>query len=161
MIIDCLNNKIVSCVENIFSSSEITNNKIQIALTKKEFDGDITLILFPLLSIVKKSPIETGSLIGNELIKYDEIESFNIVSGFLNLVLSDDFINSLFSNIYFDNNFGSPIIKKSHSETTLVEFSSPNTNKPLHLGHIRNILLGNSISNILKKNGHNVKSTSD
>ena len=157
MIIDCLNNKIVSCVENIFSSSEITNNKIQIALTKKEFDGDVTLILFPLLSIIKKSPNEIGNLIGNKLIKYEEIESFNIVSGFLNLVISDNYINSLFANIYFDENFGTPINNKICSETTLVEFSSPNTNKPLHLGHIRNILLGNSISNILKKNGHNVK----
>ena len=157
MIIDCLNNKIVSCVENIFSSSEITNNKIQIALTKKEFDGDVTLILFPLLSIIKKSPNEIGNLIGNKLIKYEEIESFNIVSGFLNLVISDSYINNLFANIYFDENFGTPINNKICSETTLVEFSSPNTNKPLHLGHIRNILLGNSISNILKKNGHNVK----
>ena len=157
MIIDSLNNKIVSCVENIFSSSEITNNKIQIALTKKEFDGDVTLILFPLLSIIKKSPNEIGNLIGNKLIKYEEIESFNIVSGFLNLVISDSYINNLFANIYFDENFGTPINNKICSETTLVEFSSPNTNKPLHLGHIRNILLGNSISNILKKNGHNVK----
>ena len=157
MIIESLNNKIFSCVENIFSSSEITNNKIQIALTKKEFDGDVTLILFPLLSIIKKSPNEIGNLIGNKLIKYEEIESFNIVSGFLNLVISDSYINNLFANIYFDENFGTPINNKICSETTLVEFSSPNTNKPLHLGHIRNILLGNSISNILKKNGHNVK----
>ncbi len=157
MIIESLNNKIFSCVENIFSSSEITNNKIQIALTKKEFDGDVTLILFPLLSIIKKSPNEIGNLIGNKLIKYEEIESFNIVSGFLNLIISDSYINNLFANIYFDENFGTPINNKICSETTLVEFSSPNTNKPLHLGHIRNILLGNSISNILKKNGHNVK----
>tara|TARA_Y100001954_G_scaffold236395_1_gene296876 strand:- start:1345 stop:3120 length:1776 start_codon:yes stop_codon:yes gene_type:complete len=157
VIIESLNNKIFSCVENIFSSSEITNNKIQIALTKKEFDGDVTLILFPLLSIIKKSPNEIGNLIGNKLIKYEEIESFNIVSGFLNLIISDSYINNLFANIYFDENFGTPINNKICSETTLVEFSSPNTNKPLHLGHIRNILLGNSISNILKKNGHNVK----
>ena len=157
MIIYNLNNKIISCVENTFSSSEIDINNIQIVLTKKEFDGDVTLILFPLLSIIKKSPNEIGNLIGNKLIKYEEIESFNIVSGFLNLVISDNYINSLFANIYFDKNFGTPVNNKIYSETTLVEFSSPNTNKPLHLGHIRNILLGNSISNILKKNGHNVK----
>ena len=156
MIIYSLNNKIISCVENLFSTHEIPVSKIQIVLTKKEFTGDITLILFPLLSYIKKSPIEIGNLIGEKLLKNDEIESFNIVSGFLNLVLSDNYINNLFSSIYDDINFGIKANDNNFSETTLVEFSSPNTNKPLHLGHIRNILLGNSMSNILKKIGHNV-----
>jgi len=156
LIIYTLNNKIISCVENLFSTHEIPVSKIQIVLTKKEFTGDITLILFPLLSYIKKSPIEIGNLIGEKLLKNDEIESFNIVSGFLNLVLSDNYINNLFSSIYDDINFGIKANDNNFSETTLVEFSSPNTNKPLHLGHIRNILLGNSMSNILKKIGHNV-----
>ena len=157
MIVYSLNNKIISCVENLFSTHNIPVSKIQIVLTKKEFTGDITLILFPLLSYIKKSPIEIGNLIGEKLLKNDEIESFNIVSGFLNLILSDNYINNLFSSIYDDINFGIKANDNNFPETTLVEFSSPNTNKPLHLGHIRNILLGNSMSNILKKIGHNVK----
>ncbi len=157
MIIQNLNKEIINCVENLFSTINVPNNKIQIVSTKREFIGDITLVLFPLSSIVKKPINEIGELIGEKLIKKNEIESFNIVSGFLNLVLSDLYINNLFSTIYNNNDFGCPVLNDFVPQTTLVEFSSPNTNKPLHLGHIRNILLGQSISNILLKIGHKVK----
>tara|TARA_Y100001968_G_scaffold329573_1_gene379224 strand:- start:78 stop:1853 length:1776 start_codon:yes stop_codon:yes gene_type:complete len=157
LIIQNLNKEIINCVENLFSTINVPNNKIQIVSTKREFIGDITLVLFPLSSIVKKPINEIGELIGEKLIKKNEIESFNIVSGFLNLVLSDLYINNLFSTIYNNNDFGCPVLNDFVPQTTLVEFSSPNTNKPLHLGHIRNILLGQSISNILLKIGHKVK----
>ena len=106
MIIKKLNKKIISCVENLFSSFEFPDGKIQIVTTKKEFEGDITLVLFPLLSLLKKSPSELGKEIGNELMKNDEIDSFNIVSGFLNLVISDSYINNLLESIYYDTDFG-------------------------------------------------------
>ena len=157
MIIQNLNNKIITCVENLFSTINIPSQKIQISATKKEFVGDITLVLFPLASVIKKPIPEIGEFIGEELIKHNEIESFNLVSGFLNIVLSDTYINNLFSTIYNKNDFGRPALNDFIPQTTLVEFSSPNTNKPLHLGHVRNILLGQSISNILTKTGHNVK----
>ena len=157
MIIKKLNKKIISCVENLFSSVEFTEGKIQIVTTKKEFEGDVTLVLFPLLSLLKKSTSELGDKIGNELIKNEEIDSFNIVSGFLNLVISDSYVNNLLESIYYDKDFGTLDVNSFSSITSLVEFSSPNTNKPLHLGHIRNILLGQAISNILVKMGHKVK----
>jgi len=157
LIIQNLNNKIITCVENLFSTINIPSQKIQISATKKEFVGDITLVLFPLASVIKKPIPEIGEFIGEELIKHNEIESFNLVSGFLNIVLSDTYINNLFSTIYNKNDFGRPALNDFIPQTTLVEFSSPNTNKPLHLGHVRNILLGQSISNILTKTGHNVK----
>ncbi|MBN1184178.1 MAG: arginine--tRNA ligase [Bacteroidales bacterium] len=132
---------------------------IQIQKTRKEFDGDITLVVFPLLKTSKKSPEQTGDEIGNYLIKNtDEITQFNVIKGFLNLVVADSYWLSFLNNSSKDKSFGT---KKPapDSPAIMVEYSSPNTNKPLHLGHIRNNLLGYSISNILKANGHNIIKT--
>ncbi len=127
---------------------------IQTQATRKEFEGDITLVTFPLLKISKQAPEATASQIGGYLKEHNqEIESFNVVKGFLNIKFSERFWMKIFNDILNDRSFGqfSPTGK-----TVMVEYSSPNTNKPLHLGHIRNILLGSSVSRLLEANGHKV-----
>mgnify|MGYP001393763534 CR=1 FL=1 len=124
--------------------------------TRKEFEGDITLVVFPFLKVSKLSPEATGNLIGSNLLERSrEVKNYNVVKGFLNLTLTDEVIAKIFEKIKRTNEFGS---KKSNSSlpSAMIEYSSPNTNKPLHLGHMRNILLGDSISRILKASGRNV-----
>lgn len=127
---------------------------IQIQATRKEFEGDLTVVIFPLLRISKKSPETTGNEIG-EFIKSKsaEIDKFNVVKGFLNLKLSNDFWLSALNEALGNKNFGTAA---ESGKCVMVEFSSPNTNKPLHLGHIRNNLLGSSVANLLEANGHKV-----
>lgn len=127
---------------------------IQIQATRKEFEGDFTVVIFPLLKISKKSPEVTGQEIG-EYVKSQtaEIEKFNVVKGFLNLKLSVDFWLSALNEALNSSDFGSA---EPSGKCVMVEFSSPNTNKPLHLGHIRNNLLGSSVANLLEANGHKV-----
>ena len=127
--------------------------------TRKDFEGDITVVLFPLLKIIKMNPIKLGEAIGAELkSKLDIIDNYNIINGFLNLTISSSFYISFLNKINGINKFGH---KKSDdkSDLIMVEYSSPNTNKPLHLGHIRNNLLGYSISQILAANGNRVLKT--
>ena len=127
---------------------------MQVQITRKEFEGDYTLVVFPLLKVSKTGPEQTGSAIGEWLkSNAEEISDYNVVKGFLNLSLSNMYWNGLFADIYSAEDFGqlSPTGK-----TIMVEFSSPNTNKPLHLGHIRNNLLGWSVARLLEANGHNV-----
>ena len=127
---------------------------IQTQATRKEFEGDITLVVFPLLKISKKSPEVTAQEIGEYLQKNNsEIESFNVVKGFLNIKLSISFWKSIFKEISSDKDFG---FYPSNGEVIMVEYSSPNTNKPLHLGHIRNNLLGWSVSKLMEANGYKV-----
>ena len=135
----------------------IDKNIIEFQKTRKEFEGDLTLVVFPLIRIFKKSPEEICNEIGYLLSKQIMfISSFNVIKGFLNLELNNNFWIESIIKISKTKNYG--IIKKNNkSDTTLVEFSSPNTNKPLHLGHIRNIVLGDSVSRILEANGKNVK----
>ncbi|HCX99259.1 MAG TPA: arginine--tRNA ligase [Bacteroidales bacterium] len=131
-------------------------NLVQIQKTKREFEGNFTLVVFPLLKVSKKKPEDTAQEIGERLVATSSIiNSFNVVKGFLNLTLSSDFWCGVLNTISSTTDFG---YAKSGSsgKTKMVEFSSPNTNKPLHLGHIRNNLLGFSISRILKANGHRV-----
>ena len=114
-------------------------------------------MVFPLLRISKKGPEQTGEEIGEELVKnVDEVESFNVVKGFLNLSYTSSYWVSQLARISVADNYGHHP-KGEHSKNVMVEYSSPNTNKPLHLGHIRNILLGYSVAEILKANGHEVK----
>ena len=114
-------------------------------------------MVFPLLRISKKSPEVTGDDIGKALVeKVEEVESFNVVKGFLNLSFTAKYWISKLSDISKIENYGHHN-KGEHSRNVMVEYSSPNTNKPLHLGHIRNILLGHSVAEILKANGHSVK----
>ncbi len=140
--------------------SEVLNpDNIQTQLTRKEFDGDLTVVVFPFLRFSKKSPEQTASEIGDYLVnEIDLIVGFNVVKGFLNIVVSPNYwLEVLYAN-FTDSNFG---FTKSTDDSPLVmvEYSSPNTNKPLHLGHIRNNLLGYSVSEILKANGNRVVKT--
>lgn len=130
---------------------------IQLQKTKKEFEGDTTLVVFPISKIAKKSPTDTAEEIGRALCeKIAEVKSYNVVQGFLNISLSDNWWLQVLKDIQNQNNFGISSEKKSR---IMVEYSSPNTNKPLHLGHLRNNFLGYSVSQILSANGHDVIKT--
>ena len=150
-----LTGKVIEAIKDSYDQI-ISPNQITFQKTKKEFEGDITLLAFPLTKASKKSPEETAEKIGEQLKKSTpEIKSFNVVKGFLNLVIDESYWLNFFYSSYNEKDFG--IIKADDkSETVMVEFSSPNTNKPLHLGHIRNNLLGSSISEILKAGGRKV-----
>ena len=134
-------------------------NTFEFQNTRKEFKGNVTLLVFPILKYLKIDVEKLAKLIGEYLLKNNKnVEGFNVVKGFLNLLLSDTFFFDRFSAIYKDKNFGHKILNKN-SPKMMVEFSSPNTNKPLHLGHIRNNLLGYSISKILEADGKKVIKT--
>jgi arginyl-tRNA synthetase len=128
---------------------------VTVQKTRAEFDGDLTVVVFPFTRYSGKSPEETGKDIGNWLQQHiSQVNSFNVVKGFLNLVISDDFWQEFFlSNL---QNFTYGFIPEDNNPPVVIEYSSPNTNKPLHLGHIRNNLLGWSIAEILKANGRKV-----
>lgn len=134
----------------------LKTNEIEIQNTKKDFDGDLTIVLFPFYKDLKKDQISSlGKDLGDNLLSNSvNINSFNLVGGFLNVNISDKYYLNFIESIKYDIDFGK---LKKQNETFIVEFSSPNTNKPLHLGHIRNNLLGYSISKILEANGKNVK----
>ena len=126
--------------------------------TKKEFEGDITIVVFPLVKILKGNPVEIGNKIGQYLVENcEQIEKFNVVAGFLNLVVSDKYYLEVFENIYQNSRFGYQ--KQNDNQAVMVEYASPNTNKPLHLGHVRNVLLGYSVAEILKAAGKKVYKT--
>ncbi|MFI3333375.1 MAG: arginine--tRNA ligase [Rikenellaceae bacterium] len=133
---------------------ELPIEEVQIQKTRKEFEGDYTLVVFPLLHRSRLSPEVTATQVGEHIIANNsEFTGFNVVKGFLNLSLSASFWASCFEQNYATDNFG----RASESgRTIMVEYSSPNTNKPLHLGHIRNNLLGYSVAQILEANGHKV-----
>ena len=142
--------------EYLLKKYSITDNKIEIIKTRKEFNGDYTVVLFPILPLLKIKPNEIGEEIGKYLIDNEiYIEDFNIIQGFLNLSIADFFLVDLLKG--FDENleFNYDLV----NEYFLIEFSSPNTNKPLHLGHVRNILLGDSISRIFNEVGNYVHKT--
>ena len=127
--------------------------------TKKDFDGDITLQVFPLLKLIKTNPEKLADGIGEYLLKTNEIvTTYNTVKGFLNITLSDNYYLDQFRSIYKQVNYGHKIATKN-APGIMVEFSSPNTNKPLHLGHIRNNVLGYSVAKILEANGNKVIKT--
>ena len=127
--------------------------------TKKDFDGDITLQVFPLLKLIKTNPEKLANDIGEYLLKSNEIvTTYNTVKGFLNISLSDIYYLNQFISIYKQVNYGHKIATKN-AHKIMVEFSSPNTNKPLHLGHIRNNVLGYSVAKILEANGNKVIKT--
>ena len=145
--------KAKSAVAALFSA-DLPDSSFQVQVTRKEFEGDYTLVVFPLLKTSKLSPEATGQAIGEWLkANTDQIAGYNTVKGFLNLSFSNSYWSGLFSSIASDSNFGQ---LPSTGKTIMVEFSSPNTNKPLHLGHIRNNLLGWSVSKLLEANGHKV-----
>ena len=130
------------------------SDNIQIQKTRKEFEGDYTVVVFPLLRASRKSPEATATELGEKIVATTaEIKSFNVIKGFLNLVVDTSFWANRLTEIIATENFG---VAPASGRTMMIEYSSPNTNKPLHLGHIRNNLLGYSVATILKANGHNV-----
>ena len=139
-------------VENLYGP--VDASALQIQKTRKEFEGDYTLVTFPLLKLSHKSPEVTANEIGARIVADNpQIAAFNVIKGFLNLSLSPAFWIDRFGEITADATFGDAA---PTGRTIMIEYSSPNTNKPLHLGHIRNNLLGYSVAQILKANGHNV-----
>ena len=130
------------------------SDNIQIQKTRKEFEGDYTVVVFPLLKASRKSPEATATELGEKIVaSTPEIKSFNVIKGFLNLAIDSSFWAARFKEIVETENFG---MAPASGRTIMIEYSSPNTNKPLHLGHVRNNLLGYSVATILKANGHNV-----
>ena len=137
----------------------ISLNLFDFQLTRKEFDGDITLVVYPILKYIKLNPQVISKDIGEYLINSSSIiSSYNIISGFLNFTISNNYYIKILNEIIHNDDYG---LKKidNNSKTIIVEFSSPNTNKPLHLGHIRNNLLGDSVAKILEANGNKVVKT--
>ena len=150
-----LSTTISQVINELFELSSNPNDII-LQKTKKEFEGDFTLVTFPYIKAAKATPEKTGELIGEMLLKANSsITKFNVVKGFLNFSLSNDFWLNEFKDINKTNNYG---IKpaKSSGKQMMLEYSSPNTNKPLHLGHVRNNLLGYSVATIMKTQGHDV-----
>lgn len=138
---------------------DVTIDKIEFQTTRKEFEGDITMVIFPLLKVVKSNPVELGTKIGNYLVEnVATVSRFNVVSGFLNIVISDVYYLDYFKTIKDDTAFGF-VTPSVNDKAVMVEYSSPNTNKPLHLGHVRNNLLGYSVAEIIKASGKKVYKT--
>jgi arginyl-tRNA synthetase len=138
---------------------DITIEKVEFQSTRKEFEGDITMVIFPLLKVIKSNPIELGNKIGNYLVEnVSEVSRFNVVSGFLNIVISDEYYLNFFNEIRGNEKFGF-VTPSADDKAVMVEYSSPNTNKPLHLGHVRNNLLGYSVAEIIKASGKKVYKT--
>ncbi len=140
---------------------EATDEQIQLQKTRPEFEGNITLVVFPFVKLARKAPAQVATEIGEELVKSDIVSKYNAVQGFLNLSISDAFWINQLEAIDADNQYGNYVRYGNNGEQPLmmVEYSSPNTNKPLHLGHVRNNLLGYSIAKIQEANGWKVVKT--
>ncbi|WP_276679980.1 arginine--tRNA ligase [Empedobacter brevis] len=146
---------VLEAIQNVY---QITLESVEIQFTRKEFEGDYTLVVFPLIRTLKGKPEEIGTKIGENLVENNKITAFNVVKGFLNMSLSStEFLQNFAKNAQ-NNDFGITKVDEN-SRTVMVEYSSPNTNKPLHLGHVRNNLLGFSVSQIIEAAGNNVIKT--
>ncbi len=143
-----LSEKVKQAISQLYNASL---ESVEFQSTRKEFEGDITVVVFPMLRVVKGNPVQIGKAVGEYLVaNVDVVIRFNVVKGFLNLVFSDTYFVDFFNSVSDFSNFGK---QTGTNETYMVEYSSPNTNKPLHLGHVRNILLGYSVAEILKASG--------
>ena len=149
---------VVEAIKSLYGT-DFSAEKIQLQKTRKEFEGDFTLVVFPFLALSKKRPEETAQEIG-EFLKANQpvISAFNVVKGFLNLSIATSYWIDLLGNIDSTEKWGT-VKATEESPLVMVEYSSPNTNKPLHLGHIRNNLLGYALSNIIAANGNRVVKT--
>lgn len=148
---------ILENAESIFGG-KIDAKLIQFQKTRKDVEGDLTVVVFPFVKLLKCSPIEAGEKIGALLVaEIEHVESYAVISGFLNLIISSEYWLKQLSMMDADDRYG--FDTPDSKPTIMVEYSSPNTNKPLHLGHLRNIFLGYSVANILKANGHKVVKT--
>lgn len=142
----------------VLFGENVSENMIQFQPTRKDVDGDFTLVTFPFVKIMKCSPEEAGQKIGSFLkTNLIEISDFEVIKGFLNIKLSDIYWLDQFKSLSENDSFG--FAQPNSKSMVMVEYSSPNTNKPLHLGHLRNIFLGYSVSEILKAAGHEVIKT--
>ena len=150
-----LEQKVQEAIKSIFNADLPA---VEFQPTRKDFEGDITVVVFPMLRVVKGNPVQIGTQIGEYLVEnVAEVSKFNVVKGFLNLVIADSYYLDFFSSITTNVTYG--YSKANSKDAIMVEYSSPNTNKPLHLGHIRNNLLGYSVAEILKAAGHKVYKT--
>ncbi len=146
---------VLEAIQNVY---QINPESVEIQFTRKEFEGDYTLVVFPLIRTLKGKPEEIGTKIGENLVENNKITAFNVVKGFLNMSLSSvEFLENFTQNAQ-NSTFGITKVDEN-SKTVMVEYSSPNTNKPLHLGHVRNNLLGFSVSQIIEAAGNNVIKT--
>jgi arginyl-tRNA synthetase len=145
-----------NAVQELF---QLEVNQLEFQATRKDFEGDITLVVFPLVKILKGNPVEIGAKIGDYLVlNSDLISRYNVVAGFLNIVIEDSYYIQFFNEIKDNSNFGKGKFAEN-DKAIMVEYSSPNTNKPLHLGHVRNNLLGYSVAEIIKASGKKVYKT--
>ena len=143
----------------VLASFHIQLESVEFQATRKEFAGDITIVIFPMLRFIKGNPVQIGETIGNYLVeKVVEVKAFNVVKGFLNIEISDAYYLNFFNNIKDEETYGF-VSPNPDDKAIMVEYSSPNTNKPLHLGHVRNNLLGYSVAEILKASGKKVYKT--
>lgn len=151
---ETLSQHIQSAFQELYNA---TIEPIEFQATRKDFEGDITVVTFPMLRVVKMNPVQLGEDLGAYLVaNVAEVKSYNVVKGFLNIVISDSYYLNFFNEINGDNSHG---FQTANQKAVMVEYSSPNTNKPLHLGHVRNVLLGYSVSQILKAAGNKVYKT--
>ncbi len=153
-----LTTQVIAAVTHLYGRPCATE-QVQLQKTRREFTGDITLVVFPLLKISGRAPDKTAGEIGQYLRENcHEVIDYNVIKGFLNLVVADDYFLDFLNMAYHKENYGFTSIPEK-AQTIMVEYSSPNTNKPLHLGHIRNNLLGYAVSSILEANGKKVIKT--
>ena len=150
-----LTQKVIEAVKQLY---QVELPTVEFQPTRKDFEGDITVVVFPMLRFVKGNPVQIGTQIGEYLQKHvDEVAKCNVVQGFLNIVIEDAYYLNFFNAIKDEVDFG--YVQTASKDAVMVEYSSPNTNKPLHLGHIRNNLLGYSVAEILKASGKKVYKT--
>lgn len=155
---DKLTASVLKGVKELYGQ-DVPEKMVQLQKTKKEFEGHLTLVVFPFLKLSKKSPEQTAQEIGEYLKQHEPaIAGFNVIKGFLNLIIASDVWIEMLNRIHADPQWG---IQKAGADAPLVmiEYSSPNTNKPLHLGHVRNNLLGNALANVMAANGNKVVKT--
>ncbi|MFV0566733.1 MAG: arginine--tRNA ligase [Flavobacteriaceae bacterium] len=153
---EILSNQVKQAVKQVYG---VAIESVEFQATRKEFAGDITLVIFPMLRVVKGNPVQIGEAIGQYLAKnVTEVKAFNVVKGFLNIEINDAYYLNFFNTIKNDETYG-VVTPNPNEKAVMVEYSSPNTNKPLHLGHIRNNLLGYSVAEILKASGKKVYKT--
>ncbi len=155
MITDIIVASALKSIEKLYNISNFPKNQIVVQPTKEGIDGDFTLVVFPISKVSKKKPADTADDIGKFMLEDVQfIESYSVINGFLNFKLKSEYWNNLLNTNFNNKNYGFNL--NSKKEKILIEFSSPNTNKPLHLGHVRNNLIGMSVANLLEVAGYNV-----
>ncbi|WP_025666474.1 arginine--tRNA ligase [Aquimarina megaterium] len=151
-----ISEKVKEAIQQLYSADL---ESVELQATRKEFEGDITVVVFPMLRVVKGNPVQIGESIGKYLVEHiKEIDAYNVVKGFLNLVISDSYYLNFFAEIKNIEGYGF-VTPSAEDKAIMVEYSSPNTNKPLHLGHVRNNLLGYAVAEIIKASGKKVYKT--